>query len=59
MKSADPDKVSNRAKTRGRGQVGTLGAGNHYVEVQCVEEVFDEETAKVMGLEVSIKMDRH
>jgi len=51
MKSADPDKVSDRAKTRGRGQAGTLGAGNHYVEVQCVDEVFDENHAKAMGLE--------
>lgn len=47
---ADPDSVSEQAKSRGAGQVGTLGSGNHFVEVQRVEEVLDPETAKVFGL---------
>jgi len=48
--SADPKEVSHRAKQRGRDQLGTLGSGNHFVEVQYVKEIFDEETAKVFGL---------
>lgn len=50
-KGADPSKVSSRAKKRGRGQLGTLGAGNHFLEVQYVEEVFEEDTARKFGLE--------
>jgi len=50
LKNADPSKVSDRAKARGKVQLGTLGAGNHYAEVQIVEEVFDETAAKTMGL---------
>jgi len=42
--------VSEHAKNRGRDQVGTLGGGNHFLEVQKVEEVFDEEVAEVFGL---------
>jgi tRNA-splicing ligase RtcB len=49
---ADASKVSARAKARGAGQAGTLGAGNHYLEVQIVEEVFDEAAAAAMGLRV-------
>ncbi len=48
---ADPGRVSDRAMERGRGQLGTLGSGNHFVEVGYVEEVYDEEVARVMGLE--------
>jgi tRNA-splicing ligase RtcB len=48
--SADPKQVSRRAKQRRRDQLGTLGSGNHFVEVQYVKEIFDEETAKVFGL---------
>ena len=48
---ADPSKVSNTAKKRGRKQFGTLGAGNHFLEVQVVEEIFNEEVAKAFGLE--------
>ena len=51
MKEADASKVSERAKKRGRGQVGTLGAGNHFLEVQFVDEIFDKEIAKAFGLE--------
>jgi tRNA-splicing ligase RtcB len=47
---ADASKVSARAKARGDGQAGTLGAGNHYLEVQIVEHVYDEAAAAVMGL---------
>ncbi len=51
MKSADPSKVSDKARTRGKPQFGTLGSGNHFLEVQCVDEVYDEKVAKVFGLE--------
>jgi tRNA-splicing ligase RtcB (3'-phosphate/5'-hydroxy nucleic acid ligase) len=50
MKEADAGKVSERAKKRGIGQLGTLGAGNHFLEVQYVDEIFDEKIAKVFGL---------
>lgn len=42
MLNADPSKVSQRAKKRGLPQMGTLGAGNHYAEIQAVEEIYDE-----------------
>ncbi|CDJ32797.1 uncharacterized protein EMH_0077800 [Eimeria mitis] len=51
MLTADPSKVSIRAKKRGLPQMGTLGAGNHYCEVQVVDEVYDEFAADKMGLE--------
>jgi tRNA-splicing ligase RtcB len=47
---ADATAVSNYAKNRGRDQVGTLGSGNHFLEIQKVEEIFDEEVAKTFGL---------
>ena len=47
----NPDDVSKRAKQRGIGQLGTLGAGNHFLEIQKVDEIFDSETAKKLGLE--------
>lgn len=47
---ADPTKVSSKAKSRGRTQLGTLGAGNHFLEVQRVSEVFDDITANAFGL---------
>jgi tRNA-splicing ligase RtcB len=50
LKGADADKVSQRAKDRGKGQVGTLGAGNHFIEVDVVDEVFDAAAADRMGL---------
>jgi tRNA-splicing ligase RtcB len=50
---ADPKEVSKRAKQRGRDQLGTLGSGNHFVEVQYVTEVFDEEAAKTFGLRLN------
>jgi len=51
MLGADPNKVSARAKKRGLPQLGTLGAGNHYAEIQVVEEIFDEFAAKKMGID--------
>ena len=50
MPQADASCVSERAKMRGRDQVGTLGSGNHFCEIQRVDEIFDEKTAKVFGL---------
>jgi tRNA-splicing ligase RtcB len=47
---ADPDAVSKRAYERGRGQLGTLGSGNHFLEVQFVEAVYDERIAAALGL---------
>lgn len=47
---ADASKVSPRAKSRGNDQVGTLGAGNHFIEVDVVDEVFDATAADRMGL---------
>ncbi len=49
-KVADSSKVSNRAKQRGHNQLGTLGAGNHFLEVQVVEKIYDPDTAKVLGI---------
>ncbi len=50
MEMADAGKVSKRAKERGREQLGTLGAGNHFAEIDEVEEVYDEEAAAAFGL---------
>ncbi|SIM64557.1 RtcB family protein [Micromonospora cremea] len=47
---ADPAQVSERAVQRGQGQVGSLGSGNHFLEVQAVEEVYDEPVAAAFGL---------
>ena len=51
MKGADPEKVSTRAKKRGAPQSGTLGSGNHFLEVQVVREIYDQASAKVMGID--------
>jgi tRNA-splicing ligase RtcB len=51
LDGADPARVSSHAKERGRPQVGTLGAGNHFIEVERVDEVFDREAAQAMGLQ--------
>jgi tRNA-splicing ligase RtcB len=50
LPAADPAGVSARAKHRGGGQLGSIGSGNHFVEVQRVEKVFDLEAAEVLGL---------
>ncbi len=47
---ANPADVSQRAKARGMPQLGSLGAGNHFLEVQLVDEIFDEKTAEAFGL---------
>lgn len=51
LDGADPSKVSPRAKERGRPQLGTLGAGNHFIEIDVVDQVFDPSAARVMGLQ--------
>ncbi|HEU4798134.1 MAG TPA: RtcB family protein, partial [bacterium] len=48
---ADPETVSQQARQRGRGQIGTLGSGNHFLEVQVVDEIYNVEAARAMGLE--------
>ncbi len=50
IEGADPDKVSERAYERGKGQLGTLGSGNHFAEVQYVQRLFDENIANALGL---------
>ncbi len=50
LSGADPDIVSDRALERGQSQLGTLGSGNHFLEVQEVEEIRDEEAAQTLGL---------
>jgi tRNA-splicing ligase RtcB len=50
LEQADPDAVSARAIERGQDQAGTLGSGNHFLEVQKVDEVYDEKTAEIFGL---------
>ena len=47
---ADPSKVSNIAKQRGASQLGTLGAGNHFLEIQVVDKIYDPEVAKALGI---------
>jgi tRNA-splicing ligase RtcB len=51
MAGADPEKVSERALERGKDQLGTLGSGNHFLEIETVEEIFDTETAAAFGIE--------
>ena len=51
LPGADPDAVSTKAYERGRSQLGTLGSGNHFLEVQAVETVFLPDVARVLGLE--------
>jgi len=50
MKNANPDKVSNTAKNRGLTQIGTLGSGNHFLEIQKVDKIFNQKTAKAFGI---------
>jgi len=52
IEGADPDVVSDRAYQRGAGQCGTLGSGNHFVEVQVVDQIFDQAAADAFGLGV-------
>jgi tRNA-splicing ligase RtcB len=50
MAGADPDTVSDRALERGKDQLGTLGSGNHFLEIEVVEEIFDDTAAAAFGL---------
>ncbi len=50
MEGADQSKVSDLAKKRGTAQLGTLGAGNHFLEIQKVSEIYDKEYAKKLGI---------
>jgi tRNA-splicing ligase RtcB len=50
MEGADPEQVSARAMERGKQQLGTLGSGNHFLEIEVVEEIFDETAARIFGL---------
>jgi tRNA-splicing ligase RtcB len=50
IKGADPQIISDRALERGRNQLGTLGSGNHFIEVDLVDEIGDEHAASVLGL---------
>jgi tRNA-splicing ligase RtcB len=51
MPGADPQRVSQRAKERGIPQLGTLGSGNHFLEVAVVDEIYEPEVARVMGID--------
>src|SRR5262245_17082713 len=51
LEMADPDQVSDHARKRGAGQLGTLGSGNHFLEIQALQEILDPETARVFGIE--------
>jgi len=50
MENANPDKVSTAAKNRGLRQVGTLGSGNHFLEIQKVDKIYDPRVAKTFGI---------
>jgi tRNA-splicing ligase RtcB (3'-phosphate/5'-hydroxy nucleic acid ligase) len=50
LPGADPARVSERARARGTGQLGTMGSGNHFIEIQRVRRVFDEQAARAFGL---------
>jgi tRNA-splicing ligase RtcB len=51
IKGADPSRVSGRAKERGIPQLGTLGSGNHFLEVAVIDEIYEKKVAKVMGID--------
>jgi len=50
MSNANPDKVSLNAKKRGMPQLGSLGSGNHFLEIQCVDKIYDGLAAKAFGI---------
>jgi len=52
LEGADPEIISNRALERGKQQLGTLGSGNHFIEIQKISEIFDENAAEMLGLEL-------
>ena len=51
LSDADPDALTGRAQERGKGQCGTLGAGNHFIEVQVIDEIYDHKAAQIFGLD--------
>jgi tRNA-splicing ligase RtcB len=51
LSGANPDRVSKRALERGRFQLGTLGAGNHFLEIQVIEDIYDEKAAQALGID--------
>ncbi len=51
LAGAEPDRLSKRALERGRPQLGTLGAGNHFLEIQAVDEIYEPEAACALGIE--------
>jgi tRNA-splicing ligase RtcB (3'-phosphate/5'-hydroxy nucleic acid ligase) len=53
LKHANSETVSSRAKERGKDQLGTLGSGNHFLEVQVIDEIYDEKVANVFGLHLN------
>src|SRR5207249_6041973 len=63
LEDADFSKVGERATARGKDQVGSLGAGNHFVEIQKVDRVYDERAAKALGIaqpgQVCVRSEEH
>ena len=57
--NADPSVVSMRSKKRGLPQLGTLGAGNHYAEIQVVDEIYDKFAAGQMGIDRKGQVQTH
>jgi len=53
IEGADPSMISDRAYERGRAQQGTLGSGNHFLEIQYIDEIYDEKAANVLGLSMN------
>jgi tRNA-splicing ligase RtcB len=51
LSGADPDKISDKAAKRGMPQAGTLGSGNHFLEIQVVNKIFDSHIASIMGID--------
>ncbi|OGC43574.1 RNA-splicing ligase RtcB [candidate division WOR-3 bacterium RBG_13_43_14] len=51
LAGADPEGLSKRVFERGRAQLGTLGAGNHFLEIQVVENIYDQDSAKILGID--------
>lgn len=53
MRTADPDEISPKAKDRGKSQIGSLGSGNHFLEVQFVDKIFQPDVARRFGIEAT------
>ncbi len=50
LEGADPDSISQKAYERGKSQQGTLGSGNHFLEIQYVDQIYDDNAANILGL---------